>query len=591
MAWEYVGGTSGAGTGATYAVSLTGLTGGIASAPAEGDLVVVLSGFGNTASSAPAISGNNSGAYLAATAAQHVNDTWDAEFRSFYRVAGATPDTSLTVTRVNNAAYGGGTVVQVWRGVDTASPFIGAATPASGGNGAALNPPSYDPAVADALVIGGGAGTMPAAGTAGYTAITGLSNIVTAYGNGTTADTSVIMGSALYAGSAIDPAVATGGTQNNTSSSWAGVTIAFRMAPGPITGDLLVQETGADTFAGDGSVEASEVTGDLVASEAGSDAWAGAGAIAVAGTFSVAETGSDTATLSGVVTVAGVLSTQEAGADTFAAVVVLPIAGLLAAQDGADTLAVSMVVFIAGSGITSESGGDAFAGSASTLGVPVEGSISAQETGPDLLAGAGVTAVAGSLAAQDGADGFTAAGAVSVAGTGITSESGSDAFSGAGLLAVAATLTSQEDGADTLVALGSLRLSGAVAAVEGGGDLATAAGAVAVVGTGTLLENGSDVFAGVGGELVLDPVVGDLAAVEEGLDAFMAQASVAIEVFMVAQEQGADLFAGATPVAAPLGEATRYYTRLAQAHMQMIAVGKGGQALLRIARRSRTRGM
>ena len=230
----YVGGISGVGTSTGYTVSLSGtLTGGLASSPAAGDVVVVFSGFGNTASSAPAISGNTSGAYLAATAAQHINDTWDSEFRSFYQKMGATPDTTLTVTRTTNAAYGGGTTVQVWRGVDPTSPFIGAATPTSGGNGAALNPPAYDPAVTDSIIIAGGMGTMPSAGTAGYTSISGMSNAVVAYGNGSTADTSVIMASFEYAGASYDPATATGGTQNNTSSSWAGVTLALRPAPTP----------------------------------------------------------------------------------------------------------------------------------------------------------------------------------------------------------------------------------------------------------------------------------------------------------------------------------------------------------------------
>jgi len=225
----YVGGTSGVGTSSGYTISLNGtLTGGIGTSPQEGDIVVVFSGFANTASSAPAVSGNSSGAYQAATAAQHVNDTWDTEFRSFYQKMGATPDTTLTITRATNTAYGGATVVQVWRGCDPTNPFIGAATPASGTNGAALNPPAYNPAVTDSIIIAGGAGTMPSAGTAGYTGISGMSNTVTRYGDGTTADISVIMASYEYAGASYDPATATGGTQNSTSSSWAGVTLALR---------------------------------------------------------------------------------------------------------------------------------------------------------------------------------------------------------------------------------------------------------------------------------------------------------------------------------------------------------------------------
>jgi hypothetical protein len=81
MAWQYVGGTSGTGTSNGYSVSLNGtLTGGLASSPSPGDIVVVSSGFGNTASSAPAVSGNISGAYTSLFTPIHQNDTWDTEW-------------------------------------------------------------------------------------------------------------------------------------------------------------------------------------------------------------------------------------------------------------------------------------------------------------------------------------------------------------------------------------------------------------------------------------------------------------------------------------------------------------------------------
>lgn len=114
MAWQYVGGTSETGTSNGYSVSLNGtLTGGIASSPSPGDIVVVCSGFGNTASSAPAVSGNVSGAYTSLFTPIHQNDTWDTEFGCFYKLMGGSVDTSLTITRTTNTAYGGGTAVQV----------------------------------------------------------------------------------------------------------------------------------------------------------------------------------------------------------------------------------------------------------------------------------------------------------------------------------------------------------------------------------------------------------------------------------------------------------------------------------------------
>lgn len=225
--WIYVGGTVGDGT-SNYSVSLDGtLTGGVASSPAAGDLVVVISAFGNTASSAPAVSGNNTGAYTGVGTAIHSNDTWDTEAQPFYAVMGATPDTSLSVTRTNNASYGGVTVVQVWRGVHRAAPYINVAQ-TSGGNGAAANPPSHDPGVTGALIFAAGAGTFASTEATGYTGFTGMLHSRAHKGDGSTSDTSAVLAALPYAGSAYDPPVASGGTQNNASSSWAAYTFSFR---------------------------------------------------------------------------------------------------------------------------------------------------------------------------------------------------------------------------------------------------------------------------------------------------------------------------------------------------------------------------
>ena len=250
MAWEYVGSTSGVGTATGYSVSLTGLTGGIASAPAAGDLVVVMSAFGNTASSAPNISGNSTGAYTGIGTAIHANDTWDTEAQPFYAVMGGTPDTSLSVTRTNNAAYGGSTVVHVWRGVDDLAAFIGV-TQTSGNNGCVINPPAYNPAVADALIIAGGAGTM-AATSSPYTDFAGMDNFVTTKGDGTTSDCAAALASYLYTGVSYDPPAISGGTTSN-SSSWAGYTFAFRMFV-PLPVDLLGNNVSEGNTSTDGLI-------------------------------------------------------------------------------------------------------------------------------------------------------------------------------------------------------------------------------------------------------------------------------------------------------------------------------------------------
>lgn len=222
MAISFVGGTTGTGTGASYAVSLSGtLTGGSATSPASGDLIVVFAGHGNTASSAPTCSGNTSGSYIALHTAIHSNDTWDTEFCTFYQYAGDTPDTSLTIGRTNNTTFGGATVVLVFRDAGLVT-----ATSTSGINGAAVNPPSVTPTVAGSWVAAGGTGMLSGTDTAGMTAISNMTAVRNAYGNGSTSDASTIAGYfSTWSSGAFDPATATGGTLTNTSSSWAASTV------------------------------------------------------------------------------------------------------------------------------------------------------------------------------------------------------------------------------------------------------------------------------------------------------------------------------------------------------------------------------
>lgn len=227
MALQFVGQTSGSGTGASYTVSLNGtLTNGIASSPSVNDIVIVISAFGNTAASAPAVSGNVNGAYIGLHTALHVNDTWDTEFRAFYEVQ-ASVDTTLTVTRVNNAAYGGATVVQVWRGVDTSNPIDVTTVTSTITNASRVGFAAITPVTAGAVIIAGAAGTQ---GTTG-SAFTGSANMTTAnsiFSNGTTSDIGVLSSYyTAWTSGAFTPNTITGGA-TSTSSSGASATIALR---------------------------------------------------------------------------------------------------------------------------------------------------------------------------------------------------------------------------------------------------------------------------------------------------------------------------------------------------------------------------
>jgi hypothetical protein len=247
MALTYVGGTSGTGTGASYTISLNGtLTGGIGTSPQQGDIIIVAAGHGSTSSGSPTCTGNSSGSYTPAHAALYANDTWDNNFRVFYTIAGATPDTTITIGRANNTSYGGATVVHVWRGIDKTNPLDVTPTTATGINGSRPDAPSITPVTFGAVIIAAGSGQQDTAGSA-FTIPSGMGNGVSVKSDGSTSDTGTFIASIAWTGGAYNPAAATGGT-TSSNSSWCASTIALR--PEAITITRTENTTWGDVFAG-----------------------------------------------------------------------------------------------------------------------------------------------------------------------------------------------------------------------------------------------------------------------------------------------------------------------------------------------------
>lgn len=241
MALVYVGGTSGAGTGASYAVSLSGtLTGGVASSPSVGDLIIVAVGESNGGTVTSTLAGNNSGAYPTITSHVTRADTYDANLDTFYLVASGTVDTSLTVTRGNNnTTYGSSTVVHVWRHADPTTPFDGVTpTTANAANASTADPPAITPNTVGACVIAIGHGTQTSTGTAFTTA--GGSYLVSKLGDGSTSDSdTAIEAYPDWTSGSVNPSAFPGST-TTTACAWAAVTIAIRpqieSASGALTG-------------------------------------------------------------------------------------------------------------------------------------------------------------------------------------------------------------------------------------------------------------------------------------------------------------------------------------------------------------------
>lgn len=230
MALQYVGGKSGSFVGATSGntnVALnSGLTGGIASAAAAGDLVVVVFVTGSTANRALAITDPSAVDYTLIDSELYANgSTYDTNLRAAYKFMPGTPDASVNIGPSGNAADGAAYAIHVWRGVDTSNPFDVAPVAATGTgtgrpNAGAVRRNARGSVV---LVAGGGAAATGAVFTASE-----LSGFVTANGADTNDGT---VGLGYYDGPVrlFDPAAWTGGS-TNAANSWAALSLVLRPA-------------------------------------------------------------------------------------------------------------------------------------------------------------------------------------------------------------------------------------------------------------------------------------------------------------------------------------------------------------------------
>lgn len=226
---EYVGGRTHAfpGTTSTTVISLNGtLTGGLATSPAEGDLVVV----------SYAIHGGDLNMSIVTTGYVEVADLWasdslDTNLGVFYKAMGATPDTDVEVMATTSAGAPGAVIIQVWRGVDATTPIDVTTTTATGVNTGAPNPPAITPVTAGAVVVVCGAGTSLNGGVTLSQSGTELSNFIAVYGDNADAsnnDITAAMGSFAWTSGAFDPVALVGNAA--TSLSWAAATLALRPA-------------------------------------------------------------------------------------------------------------------------------------------------------------------------------------------------------------------------------------------------------------------------------------------------------------------------------------------------------------------------
>jgi len=228
MAIQYVGGQVAGRAGANSTTTVTyALTGGLASVPAAGDLVIITAIVGSQGRN-PAQAITAPATWTALGQLNPNTTTYDTSLNVSRKFMPATPNTTFTLPSTGNVADAQRYTIQVFRGVDPTNPLDVAAVSATGTATGRPNPGSITPTTAGAWVVicGGGAAATGAA----YTA---PANFTTNFLTGFTADTNdAMVGSGYWSGwtsGAVDPAQYTGGT-TNAVDSWAAYTIALRPA-------------------------------------------------------------------------------------------------------------------------------------------------------------------------------------------------------------------------------------------------------------------------------------------------------------------------------------------------------------------------
>lgn len=219
----YVGGQTTAISGTTSTGTVTfNLTGGVATAPAANDIVLVAYTIASNSSINPPMSITG---YTNAFSQLFVTDTQSTKFGVAYKIMGSTPDTNFTRSQTGNTQHAGAIAVHVWRNVDTTTPLDVTSTTSTTTNSILVNPPAITPVTSNSviLVAGGGAHAL---GTETYTA-SYLSNFRTV-GSADNVDALVGMGSILWTGGTYDPAQWTFSDVDSTAFSCASATLALR---------------------------------------------------------------------------------------------------------------------------------------------------------------------------------------------------------------------------------------------------------------------------------------------------------------------------------------------------------------------------
>ena len=206
-----------AGSTTTFTVPLTTLTGGIASAPRTGDLVVAY--IGGSSSNSDAVPLPSGWTELARVQGF---DFRDSDLYVIYKTMGATPDTGFSIpgglaSSVNSISV----AIFVYGGASTAAPVF---TTANGSNTALCDPPAITPTVSGSVIISGGM----AAHTVGDNTFSSsdFDAFISAGANRSRGST-IGVGRFAWTSGAFNPAEFTFSGSDATSFSWAALSLVI----------------------------------------------------------------------------------------------------------------------------------------------------------------------------------------------------------------------------------------------------------------------------------------------------------------------------------------------------------------------------
>jgi len=183
-------------------ISLTALTGGIGSAPIEGDIVV-----GAGCSGKDDTSMLPSGYTAVVDYITSVDGDNQTSLSIGYKVMGATPDTVMTLPNGSGGSLRAGAgIVSVWRNANTSSPFDPTPITTSVSNTVRSNPDPITPVANNSVVLVFGVGGHTEGGNVDYTS-SDLTGFITDSESATTSDVIVGYGRVDATGSEINPAL------------------------------------------------------------------------------------------------------------------------------------------------------------------------------------------------------------------------------------------------------------------------------------------------------------------------------------------------------------------------------------------------